>query len=59
MSDEKQTEKRKPRRTFAQEMQEAFTDWVKKLPFFKRDVPENPEKANGDGPAGKPLAHGR
>jgi hypothetical protein len=30
------------RPSFAQEMQQAITDWVRKLPFLKRYIPENP-----------------
>jgi hypothetical protein len=44
MKDNDQTTKGKASRSFAQEMQLAFTDWVRKLPFIvKRNAPEDPD----------------
>jgi hypothetical protein len=44
MKDYDQTTKGKAGRSFAQEMQLAFIDWVRKLPFIvKRNVPEDPD----------------
>lgn len=43
MNDNDQKSKGEAIRSFAQEMQLAFTDWVRKLPFIvKRNVPEDP-----------------
>jgi hypothetical protein len=43
MKNNDQTTKAKASRSFGQEMQQAFTDWVRKLPFLKRNVPEDPD----------------
>ena len=42
MKDNDQTTHGKARPSFAQEMQQAITDWVRKLPFLKRYIPEDP-----------------
>jgi len=51
MNNNDQTEHGKARQSFAQEMQQAITDWVRKLPFLKRNlredtVPENPRNVS-------------
>lgn len=47
MKDNDRTSKGKAGRSFAQEMQLAFTDWVRKLRFIvKRNVPEDPALEN-------------
>ena len=46
MKDNDQTTKGKASRSFAQEMQQAITDWVRKLPFLKRNIPEDPDPEN-------------
>jgi len=33
-------------RSFTQEMQQAFVDWVRKLPFIKSDTPKDPLRKN-------------
>jgi hypothetical protein len=51
MKNHDETTQRKKRRTFAQEMQQAFADWVKELPLI-RDIPQAPakEKIGSSGP---------
>ena len=44
MKNNEQTAQGKAKQSFAQEMQLAFTDWVRKLPFIvKRNLPEDPD----------------
>jgi hypothetical protein len=50
MKDNDQKSKGEANRSFAQEMQLAFTDWVQKLPFIaKRNLPEYPALENPGG----------
>lgn len=42
MKNDEQTTPSKTDWSFAQEMQQAFVDWVKKLPFINRDIPKDP-----------------
>jgi|WetSurSiteA1Bulk_404760.scaffolds.fasta_scaffold138694_2 hypothetical protein len=42
MKNDEQTTQSKSDRSFTQEMQQAFVDWVKKLPFIKQDVQKGP-----------------
>jgi len=35
---------RREGRSITQEMHQAFTDWVNKLPFIKKDVPKTPHR---------------
>jgi hypothetical protein len=44
MKNDDQTTHSKRSRSFTQEMQQAFVDWMKKLPFIKRDVLRDPER---------------
>ena len=44
MKNNDQTTQSKRSPSFTQEMQQAFVDWVKKLPFIKRDFPKEPER---------------
>ena len=46
MNENDQTTKGKASRSFAQEMQQAITDWVRKLPFLKRNISDNPDVDN-------------
>jgi hypothetical protein len=47
MKDNDQKSKGEANRSFAQEMQLAFTDWVQKLPFIaKRNLPKYPALEN-------------
>lgn len=53
MKNNAQITQNKTSRSFTQEMQQAFVDWVKKLPFIKRDILKDPkredlEKESGD-----------
>jgi hypothetical protein len=45
MKGNEQAAQGKASRSFAQEMQQAVADWVRKLPFLKRNVPENLDTA--------------
>jgi hypothetical protein len=42
MKNDEQATQGKTDRSFTQEMQQAFVDWVKKLPFIQRDIPKDP-----------------
>jgi hypothetical protein len=42
MKNNDQATQSKGSRSFTQEMQQAFVDWVKKLPFIKRDIVNEP-----------------
>ena len=49
--------------SFTQEMHQAFLDWVKKLPFIKRDLPDDADRAgvedaSGDRPTAPHPAEG-
>ena len=44
MKNNDQTTQGKRSRSFTQEMQQAFVDWVKKLPFKKRGILTHPER---------------
>jgi hypothetical protein len=44
MKGNEQTTQGKASRSFAQEMQQAVTDWVRKLPFLRRNVPGNADR---------------
>ena len=44
MKNNDQTTRSKGSRSFTQEMQKAFVDWVKKLPFIRRDIVKEPEQ---------------
>ena len=48
MKNSGQTAKSNRSRSFTQEMQQAFVDWVKKLPFIKKDLLRNPAREEGD-----------
>jgi hypothetical protein len=41
MKNNDQTTQSKTDRSFAQDMQQAFADWVKKLPFIKKGIPKD------------------
>lgn len=57
MKNNDQTTQDRAGRSFAQEMQQAFADWVRKLPFMKRNIPEDPDQeSSGDTPSGRPSA---
>jgi len=42
MNNADRTTQSKASRSFAQEMQQAFAEWVRKLPFMKRTMREDP-----------------
>lgn len=46
MKDTDQTTRRKGSSFFPQEMQQAFADWVKKLPFMKRNTRKDAEQGH-------------
>jgi len=43
------TTQSKASRSFAQEMQQAFAEWVRKLPFMKRTIHEDTDQESPDG----------
>jgi hypothetical protein len=49
MKNNDQTTQRERGRSFAQDMQQAFVDWVKQLRFIKNDIPQDPEREPLDG----------
>jgi hypothetical protein len=46
MKDSNQATQKKESRSFTQEMHQAFTDWVNRLPFIKKDIPHSPERGD-------------
>jgi hypothetical protein len=48
MKNSDQTTQKKSDRSFAQEMHQAFLDWVNQLPFMKNDIPGSPGREARD-----------
>jgi hypothetical protein len=44
MNKSNQATQKKESRSFTQEMHQAFTDWVNRLPFIKKDIAYSPER---------------
>jgi len=49
MNNNNRTAQGKASRSFAQEMQRAFAEWVRKLPFMKRTIHEDTDQESPDG----------
>jgi len=57
MEDNRQTTHGTASRSFAQEMQQAFAEWVRKLPFMKKNIPADPDlERQGEVPADRASA---
>jgi hypothetical protein len=64
MKNNDQTTQTRRKWSFTHEMQQAFVDWVKKLPFITRDIPKDPERQDREEESAEqvsasPPTHGR